>query len=1041
VLVRNRVLNLYRALWGGDTTGVATPRDPLVGRREELAFLRDRLAEARAGSGHVVLVCGQAGIGKTRLVEELTAAADGMQTGWGGALDDAGMPPLWPWIRAVRDLPAPRTAVASVVAGSALREYGSAEETVAATFAADTGVVDALGEQSRAGPGLLLVLDDMQWADGATLRLLERVASEARRLPMLVVGMHRDPAGGSLPGSIAHRAEVLSLRPLTQNEAAAVLSAAVEEADPAAVRRAAELSGGNPLYLATLTRVAAEQLRGRASWDDAVGEAPELRHLVAAAMRAAGPDAAHAVGALSVLGPEADMDLAARLLDAGSPGAVSELLLPAVPAGLVERLPSSATQVRFAHALVRSAVYASLPPQRRAALHGRAAELLEPLAIARDERAGAVAQHWERAGQPDRAVKWAVRAADAARAAGAHDEAVRYLEFALDTVDRGAGDDEIHVDRAELLLSLAREEYLAGRIGKSLDACVLAAGEGERTGRAEIVARSAIIVQGIGDPAVNLRLEDLCRRALLIMGDGAAPDLRARVEAQLACALIETGSFDGAAHWAQDALANAAASGDPDAELDAIRARANLESLPGFHAEMFELGGRAIELAGPAGRPIAELWGHVWRSDSAIHRGDITTAETEIGAMQALADRTGLPLVRWHVLRRRASVAALTGGFDTCRRLAAQAAEIAAEWEDQTVRGTAFGQSVCLALLRGDPADLAPGWTGYLDDPSKVPGSAQVVAHACLAAALLLAGRPDEARVLYQPLISTIAGMQRNLLNASLFNLAALAPGLNDAAGCRALREVVSAVFGRSPALGAGTVFYAGSVARMIGGLDIGCGEYAAAVPHFEEGLRVDSLLGARPYVAWGRMGLARALGALGDLPRAVELARAAATEARRLDMPGLLRAADTFLADAAAKARAEDPLTAREREVAELVAQALSNREVARTLVLSERTVESHVRSILAKTGLTSRTELTRWFLQQRPGPHGQLDDHHEHTPPPWPGVVRDLPGSARRRPRPIPGRCRGRRAGAARRSAPRMGAPAPGGPSPAIPASAGSG
>ena len=141
-----------------------------------------------------------------------------------------------------------------------------------------------------------------------------------------------------------------------------MLSAAVEEADPAAVRRAAGLSGGSPLYLATLARVAAEQLRGRASWDDAVGEAPELRHLVAAAMRAVGPDAARAVEALSVLGPEAELDLMARLLGVGSPSAATELLLPAVPAGLVEGLSPSSTQVRFAHALVRGAAYASLSP-------------------------------------------------------------------------------------------------------------------------------------------------------------------------------------------------------------------------------------------------------------------------------------------------------------------------------------------------------------------------------------------------------------------------------------------------------------------------------------------------------------------------------------------------------------------------------------------------------------------------------------------------------------------------------------------------------
>jgi DNA-binding CsgD family transcriptional regulator len=964
VLVPNRVLNLYRILRGGDTTGVATPRDPLVGRREELAFLRDRLADARAGSGHVVLVCGPAGIGKTRLVEELAAAADGMQVGWGGAVDDAGMPPLWPWIRAVRDLPAPRTAVASVVAGAARREYSSAEDTAAATFGADTGVVDALAGQSQSGPGLLVVLDDLQWADGATLRLLERVAPEARRLPMLVVGMHRDPAGGSLPGSIAHRAAVLSLRPLAQNEAAAMLSAAVEEADPAAVRRAAGLSGGSPLYLATLSRVAAEQLRGRASWDDAVGEAPELRHLVAAAMRAVGPEAARAVEALSVLGPEADLDLMGRLLGVGSPSAATELLLPAAPAGLVESLSPSSTQVRFAHALVRSAAYASLSPQRRAALHRRAAGLLEPLAIGRDERAGAVAQHWDRGGEPGRAVQWAVRAADAARAAGAHGEAVSYLELALGAIDRGTRIGGTDADRAELLLTLAREEYLAGRIGKSLDACARAAGEGERTGRAEVVARSAIIVQGIGDPAVNVRLEELCQRALAMLGDDAAPDLRARVEAQFACALIELDSLKEGARWSQSALARATASGDPNAELDAIRARAMVEWLPGLDADMFKLGGRAIELAGPTGRPLAQLWGHVWRSDSAIHMGDMAAAQSEINAMQALADRTGLPLVQWHVLRRRASVAALTGSFDSFRRLAAQAAAVAADSEDASARATHFGQAVCLALVRGDPADLTPGWTDFLDDLAGFPP----VAHAGLAAALMLAGRRDEARVLYQPLIDAIPEMRRGVMAASLIYLVALAPGLGDATGCRAVREVIGTMFGQSPAIGAGTVFYGGAVARMIGELDLGCGEFAEAVPHFEEGLKVDSRLGAQPNVAWGRFGLARALSATGDLPEAVELARAAAADARRLGMPGLLDAADAFLAGAAARARAEDPLTAREREVAGLVAQALSNREVARTLVLSERTVESHVRSILAKTGLTSRTELTRWYLQQSP-------------------------------------------------------------------------
>lgn len=950
-------------------------REPLVGRDAELGFLQDRLAAARAGEGQVVLVCGAAGIGKTRLAEELAASAGDAQVGWGAALDDAGMPPLWPWARAVRDLSAPSAAVAAVAAGAVQRRHGSAEDAAAATFAADTQVVDALAQQAETGQVLLLILDDLQWADGATLRLLGRVAREVRRLPLLIVGTHRDPAGSGSP--VQGASDVLNLRPLTRSESAALLSGAVGNADPEAVRRAAELSGGSPLYLKTMSHVAAEQLRGREPWAETVGNSPELGHLVASAMRSVGPDTARAVQALSVLGAEADLALLSQLLGLDSPIRAFELLLPAVPVGLIEGLPASAKRARFAHALVRAATYASLSPQHRAALHRAAAELLAPLAVARDDRAGAVAQHWDRAGEPARAAEWAVRAADAACAAGAHEEAVAYLTLAFDTIDSHAGPEEIVADRAELLLSLAREQYLAGRIGNSLDACERAADDGERSGRPDTVARAAITVQGIGHHAVNARIERLCRRALELLGDTGAPDLRARVEAQLVCALIEqpgqqlwapagtAGATEEAARRSKSALAQAAVSGNPDVELDAIRARAMLDWwLPDLDDELFALGGRSIALAGPARRPLAELWGHAWRSECAIHRCDLAAAQAEIAAIQALADRTGLPLARWHAQRRQATVAALVGDFARCHTHAAEAAQIAADWEDESPRFTRFAQSACLAIVRGDPGELPPSWTKYADNIGDVPP----IGHAAIAAALLMAGRLEEARAVYEPLARRIPAMKRGLMvDASVFYLVFLAPRLGDAVGCGAIKGLFTSAFGKSPVAGAGTVFYAGSIARMAAELDLGRGEYAAAVTGFEEGLRVDGALGARPHMARGRLGLAHALGAMGDLAGAVEHARTAAAEARRFDMPGPLAEADAFLAGAAAKARAQDPLTAREREVAELVAQALPNREVARALVLSERTVESHVRSILAKTGLKSRTEITRWWLQQK--------------------------------------------------------------------------
>lgn len=904
-----------------------TSADSLIGRRAELGLLRRRLADARAGAGHLVLVTGPAGIGKTRLVEELVA--DGTPVGWGAAVTDAGMPALWPWVRAVRDLPGPREALAALVAGTTQREHSSADESSAAIFAADTAVLDALACAS----GLVLVLDDLQWADEATLRLLDRVAAEIHRLPLLIVGVHRDG-----PDLRAHRnAEVVGLGPLSQSESACLLSIAVDGADTAAVRRAAELSGGSPLYLRTLAKAAADTLRGKAA--DTAGSAPALRHLVTTAMRAAGPEAAAAVEALSVLGPE-EPEVLARMLDADPPAAV-ERFLPAVPAGLVEIGPSG---VRFAHVLVRDAAYATLSPSRRATLHRTAAELLEPLAVGRDDRAAAVARHWQQAGEPGNAVPWAIRAAEAARIAGAYEESASYLGMALD-----AGGS----DRAELLLDLARVHYLAGHIGQSAETCERAADEGERTGRYDVVGRAAIIVQGVGHPEANSRLEDLCRRALRQLHE---PALCARVEAQLACVLVELSRDDEADAHSHRAIELATVSGDPHAELDAIRARAGVAWAPQLNDEMVALARRAIVLAEPAGRPLDRLWAHIWLSDAAVHRADMPTAMREIAAMQALADRTGLPLVRWHLLRRQATLATLTGDFAANRRLRAQAAEIAADWHDTSVTFSEFAQSLGLAIQRGDAADLDPGWESQLPAVRGYP----LVAQAGLATALLLAGRRNDAATLALPIARAVSDRWRGLRLAALSCLSELVIELGDRADRLAVRAVMSELFDESWATGAGTVSYEGSVARTLAELDLACDEPAAAVAHFEQGLRIDSLLGARPYVARGRLGLARALALTGDHRRAAQLARTAADDARRLDMPGLSRAADAFLATI------EDPLTPREHEIVDLVAQALTNRAIADRLVLSERTVESHVRRILAKTGLATRTELVRWFLQR---------------------------------------------------------------------------
>lgn len=168
---------------------------------------------------------------------------------------------------------------------------------------------------------------------------------------------------------------------------------------------------------------------------------------------------------------------------------------------------------------------------------------------------------------------------------------------------------------------------------------------------------------------------------------------------------------------------------------------------------------------------------------------------------------------------------------------------------------------------------------------------------------------------------------------------------------------------------GSGVVFCGGSLQRIIGDIALATGRVDEAIRRHTDAIEMNARIGARPFLALSRLGLAGALVARddpGDLRAARALVTEAAAEFRRLDLPGPLAAADTLLARIDAQARAASPLSPRECEVAALIALALSNRQIADRLVLSERTVETHVRSILAKLGYSTRTEIATWSLRQ---------------------------------------------------------------------------
>jgi DNA-binding CsgD family transcriptional regulator len=940
----------------------------LAGRDQELAALRQWLAEALAGHGRLVVLTGPPGIGKTRLAEELADGArrSGQRVLWGRAVEEQGAPPLWPWRRIL-------SAVGGVdesarLIGSGVADSARSDDLAAARFRAAAAAADALTAAAGAAD-LLVVLEDMQWADHASLFLLRELAAELPGSRLLVLVTCRDTAADPWRASLGDLArlpglQVLRLAPLNEAAVADILHAAGIAMDPELARAVHARSEGNPLYVATLARVLATQ-PGIAPDADAVaqiaGGSAEISRLVSSLLRDVDDSCCGLLAAASVLGTDFGATLAAEVCETSQD--VTRVLSAAEATGLVTRRPDRPGSWRFTHALIRDGIYASLSEDQRIALHARAAVALEALAREAPERGGEVAAHLLRAA-PDRAVlrraaDWSVAAATAATAALAFEDAARYLATALAAAESAGASD---TDRAELLIELATAEYRAGQLATSLQHAAAAADAAERDRRLDLVASAALVVRGIGHQPVAATLLGLCDRALA--DSGCTPARRARLLAQRASALAELGDLEAAALESAAAMTAAAATNDPAAELDAIRARVAALSAPQHQAERLRLGTRALELATVAGQPLAAVLAHAWRIDAAYQLLNLEAVDAEISQIARLAESTRLPLARWHLLRQQASRAALVGQLAIARDRSWEACRLAVRLQDPSGAGMSYAFALWLAIIRGYAAEIPPD---FFDVSAAAPPIPAV--RSGLARALFAVGRTDEARAVYETLRQLPAtGDKDTRTLGALLQMMDLIIAFGDSEMAQAVYDLLHPHIADTGATGTGLVNLSGSLHWPLGRLAALLGHTEEALDHFAQAVTVNTRLGARPFVTLARLEWAdtlRTRAARGDYGQARVLARQAAIEARRLEMPGPANRAERLAHELEQAIQAGDPLTRREREIAELVSAGLTNRAIADQLVLSERTIEGHVRSTLAKLQLTNRTELAAWALR----------------------------------------------------------------------------
>ena len=554
------------------------------------------------------------------------------------------------------------------------------------------------------------------------------------------------------------------------------------------------------------------------------------------------------------------------------------------------------------------------------------------------------------------AARWARRAAADARAARAYDDSARLLSEALADMSSVAGDD---AERAEVLIELAHAEYLAGRYDRCLECCADAADTAAGSDRGDLVARSALVLQNVTYPQATEVVSRLCRRALAY--PGLELDLHARVLAQLATVTADSGQVAQAEVLARESLAFAAQSGDPLAEIEAAHAREMTLVHADDTAERMRLGDLVADRAEALGQPMAALIGHEWRIHAGYLLARFDIVDAAVAAVERLAHRSALPLAQWHLHRLQAARTLLTGQFVESAEHSRGAFAIARDSGDVIAMSMHYAHGVQLAAVRGGAAFLPDGLREALARAPSMP-----LVDVQRAKVLALTGSPREAREVYDALCGLLPfPAEHPAWMGVLTQMVELIQRFDDAATAEIVYRQLLPFRPYPGALGTSTVYFMGTISRNLGELAEVFGDRATAIELLREALPRNRAIGARPDTAMTSLGLARLLreGNRAEMAEAATLAQDALDLAARLDMPGTVAAAGQLAARMAADRNQADPLTGREREVAALLAEALSNRQIAARLVLSERTVESHVRSILAKTQCANRIEfVTKW-------------------------------------------------------------------------------
>ena len=743
----------------------------LVGREREMAQLGEALDGAFAGRGTVVLLAGEPGIGKTSIARALSdeAEARGAAAVWGIGWAGNAAPAYWPWVQVVRalvrrpdgdDLLAglrPGAAwlgeivpeLGTEVSGLPRLPRGSAEE-------GRFHVYDALAELLRraaAEAPVLVVLDDLQWADEASLLTLAFVARALPDAGVVLLGTYRttevphDELGTSRLADLIGWSRRIELRGLAAADVRRLVEDRASDGAPdEVVERIHSQTDGNPLFVSELLTLLGDE--GRLDDVSAGGELPlpeGVREAIGRRLAPLTPDARDMLAVGAVIGAQFRVATLARA--AGVPrDDVLQLLDSAVEHGLLHAVPGSAESYSFSHGLVQATVYDGLAPSRRAELHGAVGEAIEEVydSDERETRLTELAHHFLESAQDanaEKAVAYARRAGDRAMSQFAYDQAATLFERALAVPGPHPPD-----ERTALLQTLGEAQTRAGDTEAARRTLLGAAGMARRHDDADGLARAAL---ACGIWGLSFGVDDELVRLLEEAIEGRPEDgLLARLKGMLASELYWSGEPERRERLCQEALALAR-------ELEAEAGdRASSETLayvlgrvllarwgPDSAKRDVEMSEELIERARRLSDGELELLARNWRISVLLELGDIASADQEIARVEQMGNELRQPramafLPLHHGMREIAS-----GRYEEAERLMAESVEIGRQVRGSVSELAATAQLLGIRLLQGRLAEVEAPLRALSDAH---PG--MVGLRCALALLLLQDGREEEAR-------------------------------------------------------------------------------------------------------------------------------------------------------------------------------------------------------------------------------------------------------------------------------------------------------